>query len=51
MMFVNMNYRSNYTGEGSLIEKIGNPLPRYIYVSNILKKNIPNKVKTVYVNA
>ena len=43
-----MNCRSNYTSEDSLIEKIGSPLPRHIYVSNILKKNITKKVKTVH---
>ena len=25
-----MNYRSNYTGKDSLIEKIGSPVPRHI---------------------
>ena len=45
-----MNCRSNYTGEDSLIEKIGSPLLgspllRHIYLSNILKKNITKKVK------
>ena len=39
-----MNCRLNYTGEDSLIEKIWSPLPRHLYVSNILKKNITKKV-------
>ena len=46
-----MNCRSNYTGEDLLIEKIGSPLPRHIYASNILKKNITKNVKTVPVTA
>ena len=48
-----MNCRSNYTGEDSLIEKIGSgsPLPRHICVSIILKKNITKKVETVHVTA
>ena len=45
-----MNCRSNYTGKDSLIEKIGSPLPRHLNVSNILKKNIAKKVKTVHVH-
>ena len=44
-----MNCRPNYTGGESLIEKIGCPLSCHIYVSNILRKNITEKVKTVHV--
>ena len=46
-----MNCRSNYSGEDSLIEKIASPLPRHIYVSNILKKNTTKKVKAVPVTS
>ena len=46
-----MNCCANCTGEDSLIEKIGSPVPRHIYASNILKKNITKKVKTVHVTA
>ena len=45
-----MNCRSNYTGEDSLIEKVESSLPRHLYVSNTLKKNITKKVKTVHAN-
>ena len=40
-----MNCRSHYTGEDSLIEKFGSPLPRHLYISNIFKKNITKKGK------